>query len=362
MRRAMEAVDRGEDARPIFVVGPSRSGTSMLREILNRHSRVWVTRETHYFDDLRAGLGARASSRLSERDAGRCEAYFLALGHRAYGQEGDPNQSKVAADDLRSEAARLGGSGDAYFEAFCLLRARENEKARWGEKTPRHVFRIAEMLGLWPEAKVICLVRDPRGVAASYRDWKRQSRTVDPEHLFETDRRRAGGSYNVVINSLLWKSAMQAADGALRRFGPESIHLQRYEELVSTPELALRRLVAWLGLEYESAMLDVPIVQSSYVSTALASGISREPVDRWRGKLSPTEIHVIQRVCGPVMERLEYRREPAPASRLRVAWTWMTVPAAFTRALFLNRRRLGRAPAYVRKRFRLAVTRGDTFS
>jgi Sulfotransferase family len=360
MQRATVAVDRGDNARPIFVVGPSRSGTSMLREILNRHSQVWVTRETHYFDDLRVGLGARAGYRLSERDAGRCEAYFLALGHRAYGLEGDPSRSAVAVDELRREAARLGGSGDAYFEAFCLLRARENDKIRWGEKTPRHVFRIPEMLALWPEAKVICLVRDPRGVAASYRDWKRGGRTVDPENVVETDRRRAGGSYNVVINSLLWKSAMQAAGEALRRYGPERIQLQAYEELVSTPELALRDLVSWLGLEYEGEMLDVPIVQSSYPNAASTSGISRAPVDRWRERLSPTEIHVIQSVCGSVMEDLGYRREPARPSRLGVAWTWAAVPVAFVRAWFLNRRRLGRAPAYIRRRLGLALMRGNT--
>ncbi len=40
-------------AAPIFIVGPSRSGTSMLREVLNRHPDVWITRGTHYFDDIR---------------------------------------------------------------------------------------------------------------------------------------------------------------------------------------------------------------------------------------------------------------------------------------------------------------------
>src|SRR5690242_2778675 len=103
------------DESPVFVVGPSRSGTSLLRAALNAHPEFWIVRETHYFDDLRPRLPDRGAIALDGDDRERCERYFLALGHRAYGHKGDPSRSAVDRDELRARAAALGSSGDAYF-------------------------------------------------------------------------------------------------------------------------------------------------------------------------------------------------------------------------------------------------------
>jgi Sulfotransferase family len=344
------------EARPVFVVGTSRSGTSMLREMLNRQSTLWVVRETHYFDDLRPRLGDRARIPVNAVDRARCEAYFRALAHRAYGQQGDPSQGEIDADELGREARRLGDTPDAFFEAFCRIRARENGKARWGEKTPRHVFRIPDLLDAFPSAQVVCLVRDPRAMVASYRDWKRKAATGEsPEEI--RDRMRVQKSYNVVLQALLWRSAMQAALGAVERFGPNRVLLQPYEALVSDPEAGLRGLCTWLGVDYEAAMLGVPVVHSSYVESAIEVGVSTTPVERWRSKLSPAEVSVIQACCGRLMNRLGYVREKPGASLPQVVAAWLSVPGAFIRAAIVNRGRIGRMPEYVGRRV-LLVLRG----
>ncbi|HYX76361.1 MAG TPA: sulfotransferase [Gaiellaceae bacterium] len=175
-----------------FVVGASRSGTNLTRALLNAHSGLWIAAETHYFDDLRPRLPA---GRLEGEARERCERWFLALSHRAFGQEGDPERSSVDPAELRTLAGELGGSGDAYFEAACRLRARQHGRERWGEKTPRHVYRIDDLLTAFPEAKVVCLVRDPRAVAASYKDWHgaaaRRGLDESPEKQADRERTRA---------------------------------------------------------------------------------------------------------------------------------------------------------------------------
>ena len=155
------------DEAPIFIVGPSRSGTSMVRELLNGQDSLWITRETHYFDDLRVRFRGRERGPLSADEKRRCEAYFLARGHLAYGAAATPELSSIDREDLACEAERLGSGPDAYFEAFCRLRARANGKTGWGEKTPRHAFRIREMVTAFPLARIVCLIRDPRAVVAS---------------------------------------------------------------------------------------------------------------------------------------------------------------------------------------------------
>jgi len=104
---------------------------------MNAHSSVWMSAETH----TSTTCGAARRGQLSDGERERCERYFLSLAHRAYGRGGDPSRSKIDEGELRAQAAQLGGTGDAYFEAFCLLRAQLHGKERWAEKTPRHVFR-----------------------------------------------------------------------------------------------------------------------------------------------------------------------------------------------------------------------------
>lgn len=342
----------------IFVVGPSRSGTSLLREALNRSSSVWVVRETHYFDDLRPRLANGGRPPLGPGERERCEAYFLGLGHRAYGAKVDPDASAVPRDALRQAAIALGDGGDAYFRAFCRFRATANGRPRWGEKTPRHAFRIAEMLEVFPNARVVCLIRDPRAVVASYRDWTRRP-ALDPSRAgpFAADRRRARRSYNIVLASLMCRAALEASLAARDRHGDDRVRLLVYEDLVRDSERSLRDLCGWLELDYEPAMRDVPLVQSSYAAAG-AAGISTEPVERWRSKLSPAEVRVIESCCGRVMAPLGYERVRPRCSPLAVPLAWLGVPVATAGAAFANRRRLGRAGRYVGTRLRFALGHG----
>ena len=342
---------------PILVVGPSRSGTSMVRESLNRHRLVWVVRETHYFDDLRPKLAHRGAAPLEDGEREKVERYFLALGHRAYGAEADASQSSVSEIELRERAQALGDGGDAYFEAFCRIRGEQNGKVVWGEKTPRHAFRIAEMLDAYPEARIVCLIRDPRAVVASYRDWTRRP-ALDPSQggPWAADRTRARRSYNIVVASLLAKAALRAAMRARSRFGADRVRLLVYEDLVREPEPSYAELMEWLGLPYDPAMLDVPLVQSSYAQAGEA-GISTEPLERWRKKLSPAEVRVIESCCGDVMQELGYALERPSCSPLAVPLAWLSTIPAGLRVAAVNRRRLGRAGRYVGARLRLGLSR-----
>jgi len=178
---------------------------------------------------------------------------------------------------------------------------------------------------------------------------------ADGDDFFLEDRHRAARSYNVVVNALLWKAAMRASTSALAGHGHDRIYLLHYEALVENPDRTLRGLADWLGVTYESKMLDVPVAYSSYEMPR--SGISTQPLERWREKLTATEISAVQTCCGRVMAELGYRRENVAAPLHRLIWTWATVPTAFARAALANRKRLGRASEYVRRRLLLTVSR-----
>jgi Sulfotransferase family len=345
-----------DDNCPIFLSGASRSGTALVRSILNNAPGVHLAGETHYFDDLRAILGDRAQQKLMGEDQRRCEDYFMALAHRPYGHGGVPEESPLDRMELRALAQQLGGTGDDYFEAHCRIEA--NGRPRWGEKTPRHIFRLNELLNRYPRAQAICMVRDARAVVTSYRDWKNQGGfdfDDDPGHkdTLVTEQDRAKKSYHIAIASMLWRSTVGAALEARRVFGANRVWIQRYEDLVTDPASTARPLIEWLGLDWDEKLLDVPMHNSSVSDFSASGGVMTDPMDRWRSKLSPSEMGVIDHFCGPTLLDAGYERSAVSFPISALLGAYITLPVAVLRAARANRDRIPSLPRYLWRRLRL---------
>jgi hypothetical protein len=341
----------------------------MLRGSLNAHPKIHIGLETHYFDDLRPRMAGRHSQALTPEEARECEDYFMSLLHGVYAtpaaRHWDPSLEKpdapVTRDELRAMAQRCGLGADAYFEAFCRLQAETSGGERWGEKTPRHVFRIREILDRYPDSQVIFMVRDPRAVVASYGRFDKVARTGRRWHLAndgtrERELARIRGSYHPLIVTMLWRAAARAGLRARADFGRDAVYLLRFEDLVEDPASVLTSLTEWLGVEYGSSMISsLPVTNTSFGEPGKQRGISSAPTNRWRQHLSAGEVAVIQNACGRLLDELGYRREAVGRQVRAVAGAWGSLPFVAARAYLLNRHRIAGAPAYIARRIRLAV-------
>jgi hypothetical protein len=341
----------GGETGPIFIVGPSRSGTSLMRALLNAHSDIALAGETHYFDDLRTVVSRPDTGPLSDTDRQRCEDYVLALSHRPFGHVGDPDKGWLSRAELRRAVAAIAPSADAHFEAYCRLMAAREHATRWGEKTPRHIFRTAEIIERYPDARIICMIRDPRGVIASYRGWENQGGfdlDADPEHALTLadDSDRARRTYDLLLLSLLWRSQASAILEARRRFG-SNVHVERYETIVEHPEQELEAITTFLDIDFQKEMLDVPVLNSSFEQFESAGGISKAPLQRWRSLLSDREIGTIQHTCGSLMDELGFERLPVKGAVPGTIAHWARLPLSVTRAALANRDRMGNRISYV---------------
>ena len=344
---------------PIFVCGPSRSGTAMLRSALNSHSKVHLAGETHYFDDLRMRFEAPSSGTLSPGLVNEATNYFCALSHRPYGHDGDPTLGRISPQQLQQHANKLGGTADSYFQAYCEIEAKQASKPIWGEKTPRHIFRIDDILSRFPDAKVICMSRDPRAIVASYRDWRNQGGfdfEKDPGHreTLKAEHDRIRRSYHPATIGMLWRAQINAALQARERWGSCKVCVQRYEDLVMEPESTLKELTAWLDLSFQESMLRVPMHNSSYERYDETKGISAAAVDRWKKKLTPAEIRVVGRICRPAMQSLGYQTEAPSGYSFSEYSLWARWPIAVASAALANRNRSGGLAKYIYKRALLA--------
>src|SRR6185312_11289690 len=89
---------------------------------------------------------------------------------------------------------------------------------------------------MFPDARVVACIRDPRDFLVSYRDkW-----TISAEGA------RLRRLYHPVLTSYLWKASARAILDGQSRFG-SAIHLLRYEDLVGEPDSHLRQLCAFIG-------------------------------------------------------------------------------------------------------------------
>ena len=348
---------------PIFICGTSRSGTSVLQSALEKNPRVAIAGETHYFDDLRVALGPAGLNPLVDESARQhIEDYFLSLSHRPFGHGGNPAQGWMRRESLRARADALGGGADAYFEAFCREWCARSEADIWGEKTPRHVFRLTEMLTRHPEGKAIFMLRDPRAVVASYRDWKNQGGfdfEKDPGHAqtLAAEEARARRSYHPVTIALLWVAAARAASQALQAFGPTRVRLQRYEELCDKPDQELGAMFDWLRLERPGNMTAVPVRNSSYEKYSNDGGFVRGAMDRWQKTMSAAEISVVERCCRSLLVPMGYESVSPRASILATAPYYASAAPALIRAAAINAARSGNMVQYLARRARLVLGR-----
>jgi len=338
---------------PIFLCGSSRSGTSLLSACLNNNADLHIARETHYFDDLRPRVVPRDGRDTPGNVDELATTYFRRLDTLPYGHGGDPQKSTITPEQLQSLARTLGGTPDAYLAAYCTIKAEQHGKKRWGEKTPRHVYRIADIFEAFPDAKVVYIIRDPRAVVASYRDFKSHGEfSEEMRKAFEADEERARRSYHVYIISLMWRSAVRAGREAVAKFGENRVRIIRYEDLVGESENLLKSLSEFLDLEYSPGMLEVAMNNSSYNRVDAGTGISADAVKRWLKKLSPREIAAIQKRCRSEMQQYGYDLEPVPAYPLHALKLWCTFPFAVWRAARANRARFANLPDYLWRRVR----------
>ena len=143
----------GDWSGPLFVVGASRSGTAMLRSILNSNSAVMLAGETHFFDDLQRIKGNRGAVSLGGREAEACADYFLALDDRPYGMKGVALRSPTSRQHLMDRASQFGGDAEAYLEAYCRIVAEREGKYIWGEKLRGMCFVLRKSLHGTPKPR-----------------------------------------------------------------------------------------------------------------------------------------------------------------------------------------------------------------
>jgi Sulfotransferase family len=280
--------------RPVFVGGCPRSGTTLLRTMLNSHPELAIPHETRVLID---GYRTRA----------------------VWGDLGDPDNRRRLArwvvDRKVSRYRRLSEDADELVEAMVAapptlgsvlgagfrLFAEHHGKERWGEKRPSVVLSLDAVFAMFPDAQYINVVRDPRAAVASIR---------------KVGKKYGWGAHGLPGGTDTWERSVRAADRWRRRLPAEQFLEVQYEHLVADPPAVLGRMVEFLDLDPAGldAMLhhhETSDIHSrtlhSLVSKPVTTGRSRA----WEQALRPREIAFVESALGDYMRRYGY--EPVAA-------------------------------------------------
>jgi Sulfotransferase family len=270
-----------------MIIGTERSGSNLLRLILNAHSAIAVPHPPHfmrYLGPLEASYGDL--SREDRRRAATRDALRLLRTHI------HPWEHPIDEDAVVAAASpTMFGITAAIYEEYRRARG----KPRWGCKSTFMVDHVDDVLAEYPAARFIWLVRDPRDVAASAK-----------HAVF--------GPYHPYLMATLWLRQQQRAQAALDRHGPGVVHRLRYEDLVGRPEQEIDKLCAFLEEPFEPAMVQPHRTGAARRTARLSASwrntgepISERSVGRYEKALTPAERRQVERVAGPLMERLGYR-------------------------------------------------------
>ena len=278
-----------------FIVGVGRSGTTLLRLMIDAHPELAIPPETHFLPRLLALTGGGEALR---------EAMYVVMTSESTWADFGISHGSLTEAFARVAPFTLAGG----LRAFYGLYAHRFGKQRWGEKTPFYGRSMRAIEIVLPVAHFLHVIRDGRDVALSLRPlW------FSP-------------GYDIDAQARNWLSKVSAI-----RAGGRQCHRYleiRYEDLVFDTESVLRRICDFIALEYNSRMLSyhegarkrLDEMGDDYVFKG--THIGKEPrvqlhvntlrppdpqrVGRWRKEMTTEERETFASIAGVLLSELGY--------------------------------------------------------
>ncbi|MBW2072022.1 MAG: sulfotransferase [Deltaproteobacteria bacterium] len=317
--------------RPIFVVGASRSGTTMLNRILGRHDSILAMNELHFFQSVKE---AEPSGTLLAREAAiRVCARLLSTIRKGIWKRPDARDDSDARNLLSATTTKETWSKSEIFQLVLQAEAEAAGAVYVTDHTPRNIFYAHQLLNTYPQARVIHMVRDPRAVLYSQKNrWRLRALASRQRPLWDSF--QAMANYHPFTLSVLWKKATKLG---LELGDHPRYKMISYEKLVNNPEKHIRDLCTFLNVRFEAQMLNVPQMGSSHrFSQTDKLGIHSESLYLWRQGLAQGDILVCESLTGTLMKQLGYSRERRHISYIQFARPFARFPLHLMGVLMTN--------------------------
>lgn len=322
----------------IFVAGSSRSGTTLMSRILNQHSTIFSFNELHFFEQL---CESNKLNEVMNHDTALALADKLSgIQNEGFLIYNEKNKYNKIAKEIIQYISPENFTALNIYKAFIHKFVTDGSKINGCDQTPRNVLYIKEIIENIPEAKVICMVRDPRSVLLSQKSkWKRKF--LGAKNIPFKEAIRSYFNYHPYTISKLWKAS---SSHTLQWKDHEKVLTIKFEDLVENPPQKVKEICKFLGIPYEEKMLEVAHIGSSHKTDdkEAAKGVSSSAKETWKkGGLTKAELFICQKVNAEMMDQLGYLQEDIKSKPyFPLALQGIIFPVKMSIALLLNLNRV----------------------
>ena len=244
----------------IYILGNSRSGTTMTARIIGNIPEYLELTEYHYFEryiDLCSSM-----DELTFDQGLEIVSEMLSIYYEGYISQRNSKTKyyKEAREILKSKTF----DPITLHMAILDYLANKNDCLGYVEQTPNNLLHYSQVLKV-EKSKMVALIRDPRFVLRSQKKkWKRSRLGAHKFSSFETV--RSFLNYNPWLTALQWKINAQKLTRILDEVGPDKIFLIKFENLLNESKKTIKELCSFLQADYHDDLLNIPQIGSSYSS------------------------------------------------------------------------------------------------
>jgi len=294
----------GDKAAPFFIVGFQRSGTTMLRLMLNAHPEIAIPHDSaELWHDYRDKAGDYRDLNDRANCARMIDDLLAEPRIKAW-------QAELPREQLLAEP--LPGSFSGVMARFHTVFAERHGKTRWGDKNTGTLVELDKLNALFPDCKIIHLVRDGRDCALSH---------LSKEYIY--------GYENILRVAVEWRDQVTLCHKMGGMLPARRFLELRYEDLVQDTETHLRKLCDFLGVDYSANMLAYHQQVDENVPSekrGLWPLLDQPPLAanlyKWKTRMKPADRAVFERNAGALLRDFGYETLPRPVRGGRLHELW----------------------------------------
>jgi len=278
----------------IFIVGLSRSGTTLMRNILNQSDWIAISHENHFLGHLIGAEGMRQKFRKFG-DLSNDQNVHKLVDHLYSGGSERSSWLRRASSHWRWITRRIDRqvflqklletdrSERAFFVLLMQLFADKKGKPIMGEKTPAHLRYAETLLSWFPEAKIIHMMRDPRGIFVS--EWHRRQKEAQSFPYRQLKQLPSLMKLFILLQTTVtWREGARRCQENQHKYA-HNYYAQRFEDLVGDPETQVKELCAFIEVPFQSSMLKQTVVSMGFQEKQ--TGFDAGAADRWKKHITP---------------------------------------------------------------------------
>jgi len=330
--------------KQIFIVGSSRSGTTMMGRILGNHQGVFTFKELHFFGTI--------WTNHSESDLDRKQQIDLLSRLLCIEKNGLFQQDNIS--DFNNKASAILANKNVpnplnIYELFLAKITSDNKCLIACDQTPKNMYYLSEILSYFPNAKVINMVRDQRDVLLSQKNkWKRRFLGASAIPLSEAFRSYI--NYHPILSAKIWNSSLEYTAKFINN---SRVRVVRFEDLLVEPIRIVKDLCQFLEIDFNKKMLKVPVIGSSTQQDVKNQFlIDSSKKEKWKnGGLNSAEIYLSQLVTNRMMKKFKYDVGRFQFPPMLTLFYLVTFPIKLILAFLFNIKRMGNIVEVIKKRF-----------